>query len=171
MKAVNLLVLTGLCAFFADPALAQCPAGIPSGGNPSCIPPSAWPQNAPAQQAAPAPPNWKLTWGAIAIDPISGDVGTAVGSSSKRRAEREALSKCAANGASGCKKLLFSYENQCAVIAWPSVPGATIITQGGPTVEVASDLAMKSCIGNSGDNSRGCRIVYSECTKPILAQR
>jgi hypothetical protein len=160
------LVMASFCVLWCEGALAQCPVGMPSAGNPQCIPPSAWPQN--QQQAAPAAPNWKLTWGAIAIDPISGDVGTSVGILSKKKAEREAIKRCAASGASGCKKLLFSYENQCAVIAWPSVPGATIITQSGETVEVASQLALKSCIGDSVGNSRGCRIVYSECTKPIL---
>ncbi|MGN7918908.1 MULTISPECIES: DUF4189 domain-containing protein [Lysobacter] len=173
MKAVSLLVLTGLSAFFAGPALAQCPAGIPSGGNPSCIPPSAWPQNAPAQQAVPAPPSWKLTWGAIAIDLDSGDVGTAVGKPSKRKAEREALDRCQASGATGCKKVLFSYQNQCAVIAWPAVVGvgAGVIAQSGASVAAASEIALKRCAGTSVGDSGKCRIVYSECSDPVLVSR
>ncbi|WP_082638596.1 DUF4189 domain-containing protein [Lysobacter antibioticus] len=167
MKGIHFL-LFGVLVFGSE-ASAQCPGGIPAAGNPHCIPPSAWPQNVTSSQAAPTAPRWKLTWGAIAIDPITGDVGTSVGSASKKKAEREALKDCAAKGASDCARLVFAYENQCAVIAWPSVPGARIITQGAETVELASDLALKSCIGDDADNSRGCRIVYSECTRPVLA--
>jgi hypothetical protein len=172
VKAIILPIFAGLFVVFANPALAQCPAGTPSAGNPQCIPPSAWPQNAPAQQAVPAGPSWRLTWGAIAVALSTGDIGTSVGKPNKRKAEREALDRCAENGASDCKKLLFSYENQCAVIAWPTVlgQGANVITQGGPTVEVATDLALRSCEGGSG-NRMGCKIVYSECTKPVLVQR
>ncbi|WP_081930613.1 MULTISPECIES: DUF4189 domain-containing protein [Lysobacter] len=170
MKVAYLFVVLGIGLLWNDDSMAQCPAGIPSAGNPQCLPPSAWPQNAAASRAVPAEPSWKLTWGAIAIDPISGDVGTSVGNFSRKKAEQEALKRCAASGASGCKKLLFAYENQCAVIAWPSVPGATIVTQGGSTIEVATGLAMKSCIGDDASNNRGCRIVYSECTKPVLVQ-
>lgn len=169
MKAIRVSAAM-FCIFWAGYASAQCQAGMPSAGNPQCIPPSAWPQNRPAQQAAPAEPHWQLTWGAIAIDPIGGDVGTSVGHFTRKKAERDALKRCAASGASGCKKLLFAYENQCAVIAWPSIPGATIITQSGSTVEVATELALKSCIGDDVNNSRGCRIVYSECTKPVLVR-
>lgn len=67
MKSICLL-LVGICMFWVGVVSAQCPAGIPAAGNPSCVPPSAWPQNAPAQQSVPAGPSWKLTWGAIAID-------------------------------------------------------------------------------------------------------
>ncbi|WP_082638598.1 DUF4189 domain-containing protein [Lysobacter antibioticus] len=146
---------------------------MPSAGNPQCIPPSAWPQNAPAQQSAPAGPSWKLTWGAIAIDLDSGDVGTAVGKLNKRKAEREALDRCQANGARGCKKVLFSYQNQCAVIAWPAVVGvgAGVIAQSGATVAAASEIALKRCAGTSVGDSGKCRIVYSECSDPVLVSR
>jgi hypothetical protein len=142
---------------------------MPSAGNPQCIPPSAWPQNGPAQQAA-AKPAWRLTWGAIAIDLDSGDVGTAVGKPSKRKAEREALDDCEASGAKGCRQVLFAYENQCAVIAWPAVVGvgAGVIAQSGATVEAASEIALKRCAGTSVGDSGKCRIVYSECTEPVL---
>ncbi|WP_237051808.1 DUF4189 domain-containing protein [Lysobacter antibioticus] len=155
---------------WSDHSMAQCPAGIPSAGNPQCIPPSAWPQNAPAGAAAPAGPTWKLTWGAIAIDLDSGDVGTAVGKASKRKAEREALNRCEASGAKGCRQVLFAYENQCAVIAWPSVVGvgAGVIAQSAATVEAASEIALKRCVGTSVGDSGGCRIVYSECSEPVL---
>lgn len=170
MKVICLSLLTGLCLSWAGSAFAQCQAGIPAAGNPQCIPPSAWPQNAPAGAAASAGPTWKLTWGAIAIDLDSGDVGTAVGKPNKRKAEREALNRCEANGAKGCRQVLFAYENQCAVIAWPSVVGvgAGVIAQSAATVEAASEIALKRCAGTSVGDSGGCRIVYSECSEPVL---
>lgn len=172
MKAISLFLFVSLGMCWGNEALAQCQAGMPSAGNPQCIPPSAWPQNGPAQQAAPAEPVWKLTWGAIAIDPDSGSVGHAVGSSSKRKAEREALRSCTTNGGGNCKQILFAYHNQCGVVAWPKVPGPNgqggIIAQGGPTIEVASEAALKRCA--YGGNSGVCEIVYSECSKPILVR-
>ncbi|MGO0999356.1 DUF4189 domain-containing protein [Lysobacter sp. CA196] len=162
MKVACLFMVLSVGLLWSDHSMAQCPAGIPSAGNPQCIPPNAWPQNAPASQAARVEPHWELTWGAIAIGLSTGDVGTSVGKSSKRKAEREALDRCAEHGAGDCKKLLFAYENQCAVVAWPEVlgQGANVITQGGPTIEVASELALKSCEGGSGARM-GCRIVAS----------
>jgi hypothetical protein len=172
VNVIRFFLLAALSLFWTGAALAQCQAGMPSAGNPQCIPPSAWPQNRPGQQAAPAEPVWKLTWGAISIDPNSGSVGHAVGSSSKRKAEREALRSCTTNGGGDCKKILFAYHNQCGVVAWPKVPGPNgqggIIAQGGPTIEVASEAALKRCAdGGSGDV---CEIVYSECSKPILVR-
>lgn len=169
MKVICLSLLTGLCLSWAGSASAQCQAGIPAAGNPQCIPPSAWPQNAQPSQAATTEPRWQLTWGAIAIDLSTGDVGTSVGKPTRKKAEREALARCAKHGASECKKLLFAYENQCAVVAWPDVPGqgTNVITQGGPSIEIASGLALRSCEGDSG-TGRGCRIIYSECTEPVL---
>lgn len=170
MKTRCLAGLATLCSLWSPVAAAQCQAGMSSAGNPQCIPPSAWPQNASAQQATPAGPSWKLTWGAIAIDLDSGDVGTTVGKPSKRKAEREALDRCEASGAKGCRQVLFAYENQCAVIAWPSVVGvgAGVIAQSGATVEAASKIALKRCAGTSVGDSGKCRIVYSECTEPVL---
>ncbi|WP_082647827.1 DUF4189 domain-containing protein [Lysobacter antibioticus] len=143
MKIFMIFVIAGFLVFSGRNASAQCPAGIPSAGNPQCVPPSAWPQNTAATQ--PAGPAWKLTWGAIAIDPDHGDVGTSVGQFSKRNAEREALVRCAEKGAKGCKKILFTYQNQCAAVAWPSVLGhnAVIKAASGPTIESASEYAMK----------------------------
>lgn len=165
MKAVALLAFAGVAFFCAGQALAQCPAGTPSAGNPQCIPPSAWPQN--SAPARPTGPTWKLTWGAIAIDPDHGDVGTSVGQFSKRKAEREALTRCSEKGAKGCKKILFTYQNQCAVVAWPSIlgQGAVVMASSGPTIESASENALKRCAGNGGGG--GCRIVYSGCSDAV----
>lgn len=166
MKAVGLFVLLSLGLFSAGQVNAQCQAGMPSAGNPQCIPPSAWPQN--AAPAQPTGPTWKLTWGAIAIDPDHGDVGTSVGQFSKRKAEREALARCSEKGAKGCKKILFTYQNQCAAVAWPSTIGqnAVVKAASGPTIESASEFAIKHCAGPGGGG--GCRIVYSGCSDAVL---
>ncbi|MGO0999357.1 DUF4189 domain-containing protein [Lysobacter sp. CA196] len=71
-------------------------------------------------------------------------------------------------GAKGCKKILFTYQNQCAAVAWPSVLGhnAVIKAASGPTIESASEYAMKHCAGT--DEAGGCRIVYSRCSDAVL---
>ena len=104
---------------------------------------------------------WETTWGAIAVDPVVGDMGTAVGKRSEREAKREAARLCAKHGAKQCE--VTSYHNQCGVVAWPSVVGASVTTQSGPTIEAASQLALSECNSRARAN---CRIVYSDCTKP-----
>lgn len=168
MKAQLLLVAASMC--LSGSAWSQgCPAGIPSAGNPACIPPDR--ENSPyyhdsSGTAATTPQaRWKLTWGAIAIDSFSGDVGTAVGKFSKGDAKHDAMDRCSAQGARKCESVL-SYQNQCAVIAWPQVIGYGVIVQGGPSVAVASKIALSTCKANGV----ACKIVYSDCTKPVLVQ-
>lgn len=57
----------------------------------------------PAQQPAPDRPTgyWQKTWGAIAPSPVGGVLGTAVGASSKKEAERLALEDCKAERGEG----------------------------------------------------------------------
>lgn len=147
-----------------------CPAGIPSAGNPACIPQDR--ENSPYYQGGQGQglePRWHLTWGAIASDSGTGDIGVAVGKYSKVDAQREALERCADHGATKCKVLL-AYHNQCAAIAWPTkngdLVGGTSVTRGGPSVEDASAGALSSC---AAKNYGGlCKIIYSDCTKPVL---
>jgi len=118
---------------------------------------------------APAGPRWKTTWGAVAmsVNRDSSDVGTSVGKYSKSEASREAIKKCEAGG-SKCK-LSLAYHNQCAVIAWASENGepvgGAVQTQGGPSIDVASKLALAAC--SKARNGGECTIVHSECTKPV----
>lgn len=170
------LLMISLVTFTA-PAMAQnCAAGIPSAGNPGCIPPDR--ENSPYYQgsygqAQPSVPRavWKLTWGGIATDGTTGDTGVSVGLFSKREAVHEALLRCMTWGANHCKIALV-YYNQCAVIADPKENGknvdGTSIIRGGPTIEDASKGALASCAAAR----RGglCKIVYSACTKPVLVQ-
>lgn len=169
-KCFVLLVLSSwTCAVWAQ----SCPNGIPSAGNPGCIPPgnsaSPYYQNYPASR--PNAPHWQLTWGAIASDE-SGDIGVAVGHFSRGKAKRDALEKCATYGAKNCK-INLAYKNQCAVIAKPAHNGesiaGTVVVQGGPSIEVASTLALSTCAEERGGSGE-CKIIYSDCTRPVLVR-
>jgi hypothetical protein len=65
-------------------------------------------------------------------------------------------------GADDCKVML-AYENQCAAIATPKASNTGSSFAGGPTVQSASDTAMKSCTKEGGLQ---CEIVYSDCSEP-----
>ena len=114
-------------------------------------------------------PQWQLTWGAIAADTTTGDIGTSVDKLSKREAKREAIARCAAAGSRNCK-LQLAYHNQCAAIAGPSedgnIVGGTTIFQGGPTIELATQLALSACMAKR--DGAACAVDYSECTTPVL---
>jgi hypothetical protein len=152
-------------------AMAQsCPSGIPSAGNPMCLPPGAAGSPYNSSSAPPATPSmrWKKTWGAFASDDAAAVVGTSVGQFTRRAARREALAKCASMGGKDCKVTLI-YENQCAVIADPVEEniqprfGAEV---GGPTVEAASQRALQICAEKN--NGHACEIIHSDCTPPVL---
>lgn len=174
MKSKRWLMLGLLCA--CGPASAQyvigdikytCPVGA-HWNDPRCI---REPIAGTVQQVPEAPPlgRWRTTWGAIALAESTGDVGVAVGKNSESEAATEAMNRCATHGAIDCT-LDFSYENQCAVIASASENGAFVggaaVSQGGPSIEIASDLALSACkeLRNGGE----CKIAYSDCTKPIF---
>lgn len=114
----------------------------------------------------PRGPKWQLTWGAVAIDAISGDIGTVVGEASKASAKKEAMKRCARGGSRKCS-LKLAYKNQCAVVAWPTVIGGYNVTQTGPSIEDATSHALPKCKKAS---SAECKIVYAECTDPVLVQ-
>jgi hypothetical protein len=174
MRTILLAFL--LLLILTKSAWAQgCPAGIPSAGNPACIPPDR--ENSPYYQsgygsAQPSIPqsHWQLTWGAIAADE-TGSIGVAVGKFSKREAGLEAMTRCAEGGAKNCK-LALAYHHQCAVIAKPIENGqliaGTVILRGGPTIEDATQGALASCVSARGGGQ--CKIIYSACTKPVLVQ-
>lgn len=156
-------------------AMSQsCPAGIPSAGNPLCIPQDN--ENSPYYQRPllrkPPTQRWQLTWGAVAMS-ASGDggVGVSVGKYSQSDAGNEAISQCELISEATCK-LVLAYHNQCAVIAWPSrdgdpVGGETIV-RGGASIDVASNGALAACRDLHDGND--CKIVYSACAKPVLVQ-
>lgn len=145
-------------------AAGQCAPGIPSAGNPACIPPDQ--DNSPYYQGDAAPdvnvgpaPIWKYHWGAIAGDRGNGSQGFAINALSKRQAKEIALEDCRAHGGKNCV-ILFEYGNQCAAVA--QVKG------GGPlgmardeTSKKAESRAMETC------GEATCEIVYSVCSLPV----
>jgi hypothetical protein len=148
---------------FSRLAVAQtaCPEGVPI-GDPRCGPSPSWHTSASVPQ--PRGPEWQLTWGAIAIDLTTGDVGAAVGHFSRGKAKREAMDRCAASGATKCQVKL-AYKNQCAVVVWPSNLAPGVLAQSAQSIDMASQLALSVCAESSGSE---CSVVYSDCTVPVL---
>ncbi|MCL1635119.1 DUF4189 domain-containing protein [Luteimonas sp. SX5] len=173
MKKISaLLVLLMICG---ELSAQSCGGGIPSAGNPYCLPP--YHPSSPHYQGQDksndtSNAQWRLTWGAVAMS-ANGDasVGVSVGRSTRMDAEQEAITQCELLTASRCE-LAIAYENQCAVIAWPSRNGATEsgspIVMSGPSVEKLSKAAVAEC--GKGRKDGECKIVYSDCTKPVLVQ-
>lgn len=147
-------------------AYAQCPAGIPSAGNPQCIPPSGpgWPHNRPAQSATPEPPraHWASRWGAIAIDGMNSGVGTSSAAKTQTAAEREAMKACKAKGGSECK-ISLAYRDQCGALAWGD---DFYITASAANISEASAIALQEC----GKSTANCKIYYSNCVYPQRIQ-
>lgn len=142
---------------------AQCPAGIPSAGNPQCVPPNApgWRHGAPAssQESVVPRPRWKRTWGAIAADGVSAALGVASGEDSKGQAEKVALKRCREQGGKQCV-LDVSYYDQCAVL----VTGKSrYLTQTAISIERASELGIEKCSARDTE----CRVYYSNCSLPV----
>ena len=156
--AVGALVI-GLASAHAQMA---CPQGV-TPGSAQCLP------TGPGSQAAPPPPRWRLTWGAMAEDESTGNVGTSTGQLSRRSARAEALRKCKSMGGLNCKPV-FDYKNNCAVVVEPVqfLQGSSIaIYRDGSTIEDAAGIALETC---SQRNGRECKVNYSNCTRPLLQQ-
>ncbi len=151
-----LLLMTG-----AAWSQTACPAGV-AAGSASCGPSGGGFYMPPP----PRQPHWKLTWGAIAMS-THAHLGTSAGYLSERKAKREALKRCANVGGEDCT-VTITFNNQCAVVAWPSVPGGHAVAQGALSIEVAADLALTQCSHLQGGGV--CKIVYFECADPVLVQ-
>lgn len=142
-------------------AISQCAPGIPSAGNPGCIPPNQ--PNSPYYQdnatSIHLPPTaiWADQWGAIAVDASSGRAGTVSSSSSRTKAESEAMDRCSENGGIQCK-LLISYHNQC-VAATQNFNGGVIFAVSAPTTNTAESAALSDCGGRDS-----CRVIYARCS-------
>lgn len=140
-------------------ALAQsCPPGIPQGA-PGCIPPDnpaspMYPDYSP--QTATPRVIWADRWGAIATDPITASLGAVIGMTSKRRAEKAALTECESKGGEACSVDL-SYFNQCAVMI---LGDREYRMQSAATIEEAAQVGIDKC--NQEDSN--CRVYYSGCS-------
>lgn len=170
MKIPTLLVVGLLASAGNAYAEGNCPPGsYPIGGQGAvgCAPISPGDDASTSTNASPSQPamRWKKTWGAIAVDPVTGDMGTTIGKFSEREAKREAIKLCKKHGAKTCE--VMSYHNQCGVVAWPSVVGARITMQGGPSIDAASQKALSVCKEKAGSD---CRIEYANCSEPVLVR-
>ncbi|WP_425478316.1 DUF4189 domain-containing protein [Frateuria defendens] len=154
------------CSFIlTSVAWSQCAPGIPSAGNPGCIPPNQ--SNSPyaqgeavRQHAAPIQAVWADRWGAIAMDGNTGEAGTVVGYATQSEAVSAAIGDCSSKGAKNCKPLLI-YHNQCAAVA-QSTEGA-LNASGAPTLDEAKSLSIERC----GQHGGKCNVVYSDCSYPV----
>jgi hypothetical protein len=145
-----------LFAMVSAPAAAQCATGVDTGGG-NCVPPDApgMPGYSPAAPAPPAPV-WADSWGAIALDTVDSAKGVTTGAASKRDAIEAAMDQCRSAGGGHCK-IILSYYNQCAAVAWGENAYAVA---NNPTTDGAQSEALKEC---SKDGQK-CKVVYSACS-------
>ncbi|WP_458070040.1 DUF4189 domain-containing protein [Rhodanobacter sp. BL-MT-08] len=165
MKFLSTLAMMG--CLYVPLAWSQC-SGVNGGGGcvpPPCTPGSPLPCNQAQpqeQQMAPQPQAvWADRWGAIVIDSQTGrGKGTVTGYASKDAAINAAMSECVSQGAPACK-LVLSYYNQCAAVAWGSTHH---FTAGDANQSEAESDALQHC----NEKTTNCKIVYSACS---MAQR
>ncbi|WP_082925799.1 DUF4189 domain-containing protein [Xanthomonas nasturtii] len=160
MVRIFLFIFLNAISLGAAFGQTACPVGI-APGSPQCGSDSGT-----SRGDAPAPPprptgEWIKTWGAIANSSTTGGAGTTVGKLSENEARQAALRQCAAGGATDCKVKL-TYQNQCSALVSSS---SETFFQASPTETRAINLATKSCEKSDGGL---CKVMYSECTKPIF---
>ena len=163
---VSVLFLLG-SSVLTSLAWAQCAPGVPSAGNPGCIP-----QDRPespyfrgnpdqlSQQAAQPRAIWSDRWGAIVVDDHNGKAGASNGQPTKSKAVEIATQQCIESGGLHCK-LAFDYHNQCVAVA----NGSESAGYGAAATQDGSDLlAMKECSHSE------CKVVYRACSFPERIQ-
>jgi hypothetical protein len=160
---VKRIVIAFLLCAGAQSAYSQCAPGIPSAGNPGCIPPNQ--QNSPYYQdstpAPQAPPRqWGDGWGAISLDFSKGGRGSAGQMQSKAAAERAAIQDCMKDGGEKCETVM-TFVNQCAAIAQP-LSGGDMSTATAATASEANDRAIRRC----GDD-KACKVFIAQCSLPV----
>lgn len=167
LQLAGLIVLLGIC--FNAYAQTACPVGV-AAGSAQCGPsPTTHSLNPPAGPVEPRvryvpSGKWRKTWGAVAIDPSVGQIGASAGMRSNKEAKLDAMTRCRRGGGTQCR-FHISYENQCVVVVWPTVPGDGLLAQTGPTIEVASGLGTSKCAEKSGSE---CEVAYAGCSKPVF---
>ncbi|WP_082648568.1 DUF4189 domain-containing protein [Lysobacter capsici] len=159
------LALVGALSLSGIAVAQSCPSGIPSAGNPVCIPPGQ--SNSPYYQSGGASVSttavkWETRWGAFAIDMKTG-LGTSKGMRSKRAAQNAAISACRNKGGQSCK-IQLAYFNQCGVIVQGE---AGFNVASAETLERATEIGMKGC---SAAGDRNCTVYFSECSPAELVR-
>lgn len=164
-----LSAITAMMLSLSGLAAAQgCPAGVPAGNNPLCVPPdnpnSPYYQSDSGPSVAPSAPSvrWADRWGAIAMDTARDSVGIGVAEmmTSERRAKNTAIRDCQRKGGKQCE-LALSFYNQCGVLVWAE-SGYNTMRAG--TAEQAAKMGMEKC---KGDGLKDCKIYYSGCSYPV----
>jgi len=157
----SLLVAVALAVASAEVVAQNCPQGIPSAGNPFCIPPSdprSIGGSVNIQKMV-----WEDRWGAIAFDPQKGFYGASENNRSKRDAEDGAIQSCRRNGGTVHCRTELVFHNQCGVVAWGN---EYVTTASAPTIKGASERAIYTC----SEKSSGCEIVYASCSMAELVK-
>jgi len=153
-----------LCGGLGASAWAQCGGGIPSAGNPGCIPPDR--SNSPyyngGRDTPPPPAVWADRFGAVAYNAKTGEWGSSENEQSRARAEQVAMADCKSRTTEGCE-IFLTYRNQCAAFA-----GTDGGVGGGraPKVDEAIAFAIASC----SKRGPGCQAIYSACSMPVRVQ-
>jgi hypothetical protein len=103
-------------------------------------------------------PYWATRWGAIAVDGGTGKFGGIEGLSSKRKAQKAAISECRRSGGKKCN-VIASYYNQCGAMAWGD---SKVASYTGPSRQEAIEFALQSC----NKTTTNCESYYSGCSYP-----
>lgn len=163
----SLAMLVLLAASMDAHAEGRCPDGYyPTGGADvgwyGCAPmggPTQGGDQGPVQQSE--EPGWESRWGAIAT--ADGAFGVANDMTSKRRAEKQAMSECKARSKGKPCKLKPAFYDQCAALAWGD--GMNIVFRS-PDLQDAEDSAVQVC----SQHTNNCKIYYSACSYPKRVQ-
>lgn len=162
------LVLAAL--FFSAGAQAEqgCPDGLyPGGAAPGqiCIPMPGYGISGDSGSTAVAEPRWATRWGALALDATSAGgskLGRAESFSSKRKAEKAAITDCRSRGGQNCK-IAHAYYDQCVAVAWGDARPAIVSAEN---TQVASQMALQKCNGTDAH----CDMYYTGCSYPERVQ-
>lgn len=154
-------------------AEGNCPPGFyPVGGQgvQGCAPiPGANRSGAPANAPLPPPtPNgrWHNRWGSIAHSMSTSAAGVSTRETSREGAERSALSRCSAEGATDCN-IVFSYANQCAAWVVPRTQDGLGKSGIGNAPSLAAALrdAQGKCVDTRGAE---CQVAYTDCSEGVF---
>lgn len=167
-SSIAIFCFLSLSSYFA--AAQSCPAGIPSAGNPACIPPSVpgSPYYTPPSARSSRPPEgrWLDVWGAIVMDGVDSVVGITDDDSSEEAAVQHASRRCMAGGGKQCR-LLITFSNQCVAMAWPP-SGGTPTAATGPLLQQVKKQAIDACKDSAG---KACYVSYASCIQPKFKSR
>lgn len=167
---MKLKYLSVLALLFSGAVQAEqgCPDGLyPGGAGPGqiCIPMPGYGISGSSGSTQAAEPKWVTRWGAIATDDGStggGILGQSESLSSKRKAEKAALSDCRAKGGNNCA-LVQAYHDQCIAVAWGRSRPYSVSAENS---KAASDFAIAKC----GESDTSCGIYYTGCSYPERVQ-